>query len=114
RDVHHPLQLAGGRRLQLARSANTAVMTGALDHLRRAPLGPHDPPQTQPLADGGETKPRSQWQLFRRRFARHKAAMAGLFVLVLLAFVCYGAALVAPLERGDQNLGAAGLRRYAE
>ena len=41
--------------------------------------------------EGLSIKPRSQWQLFRRRFLRHKLAMISLLILL---FIC-GAALMA-------------------
>ncbi|MBB5079450.1 ABC transporter permease [Nonomuraea endophytica] len=44
------------------------------------------------------------WQLARRRFLRHRLAVAGLAVLVLLLVGCFGADLIAPYERGAQNL----------
>lgn len=47
---------------------------------------------------------RTQWQLARRRFLRHRLAVAGLTVLVLLLLGCFGADLIAPYERGAQNL----------
>lgn len=47
---------------------------------------------------------RTQWQLARRRFLRHRLAVAGLTVLVLLLIGCFGADLIAPYERGAQNL----------
>ncbi|MFI6744245.1 ABC transporter permease [Nonomuraea sp. NPDC050451] len=47
---------------------------------------------------------RTPWQLARRRFLRHRPAVAGLTVLVLLLLGCFGADLIAPYERGAQNL----------
>ncbi|MFI6909436.1 ABC transporter permease [Nonomuraea sp. NPDC050394] len=44
------------------------------------------------------------WRLARRRFLRHRLAVAGLAVLVLLLLGCFGADLIAPYERGAQNL----------
>lgn len=42
------------------------------------------------------TPPRSQWQLFRRRFFRHKLAMFGLFLLVFLCLAIFLADLWVP------------------
>lgn len=50
------------------------------------------------LVLGAEPVARTQWQLFRRRFFRHKLAMFGLFILVLLAVCCFGARWIAPYE----------------
>lgn len=47
---------------------------------------------------------RSQWALFRRRFLRHKVAIASIFVLVGLAVLCFGAAFFAPYKSTDQDL----------
>ncbi len=43
------------------------------------------------LVPGSEPVARSQWQLFRRRFLHHRAAMFGLIVLVVLSILCFGA-----------------------
>jgi peptide/nickel transport system permease protein len=48
------------------------------------------------LLAGTEAEPKTQWQLFRRRFFHHKLAMLGLFVLVVLCVACFGAGWVAP------------------
>jgi peptide/nickel transport system permease protein len=46
----------------------------------------------------------SQWALFRRRFYRHKVAVASIFVLLLLVILCFGAGFFAPYKSTDQNL----------
>lgn len=56
------------------------------------------------LLEGSAPEARSQWQLFRRKFLRHRAAMAGLVVLVLLCVCCFGASWVAPFPKNAQNL----------
>jgi peptide/nickel transport system permease protein len=48
------------------------------------------------LAVGAEAVPRTQWQLFWRRFFRHKLAVGSLTVLAALCFCCFGARFVAP------------------
>ncbi|MEO3862854.1 ABC transporter permease [Acrocarpospora sp. B8E8] len=50
------------------------------------------------------TPERTQWQRARRRFLRHRLAVAGLTVLTVLLICCFGADVVAPYERGVQNL----------
>ena len=50
------------------------------------------------------TPPRTQWQLARRRFLRHKLAVAGLTVLVVLLVCCFGAGWIAPFARNAQDL----------
>jgi peptide/nickel transport system permease protein len=47
---------------------------------------------------------RSQWQLFWRRFLRHRMAVVSMLVLAGLIFVCFGAGLVAPYEKNQQDL----------
>lgn len=54
-------------------------------------------PHAEPIA-------RSQWQLFRRRFLKHKAALVSIGVLVLLFVVCFGARFFAPYDPNQQNL----------
>ncbi len=53
---------------------------------------------------GAEPPPRSQWQLFRRRFLRHRMATLSLVVLVLLYVACFTAHLWAPYPPNDQDL----------
>jgi peptide/nickel transport system permease protein len=48
------------------------------------------------LIQGAEPVARTQWQLFRRRFFRHRLAMLGLFILIVLCVVVFGANFVAP------------------
>lgn len=52
----------------------------------------------------------SQWSQIRRRFFRHRLAVSGLVVLLLLAIACYGAPLLAPYPENLQDLllGATG------
>ena len=56
------------------------------------------------LVAGAEPVPRTQWDLFRRRFFRHKAALLSLFVLGFMCFVTFGAGLVAPNGPNDQDI----------
>jgi peptide/nickel transport system permease protein len=62
------------------------------------------PPDDADLIEGVAPEPTTQWQLFRRKFVRHKGAMIGLAVLALLMFACYGATWVAPYPKGQQDL----------
>jgi peptide/nickel transport system permease protein len=50
------------------------------------------------LLQGTETIARTQWQLFRRRFFRHRLAMLGLFILVAMIAVCFLADWISPLK----------------
>lgn len=61
-------------------------------------LGPEE------IAPGPVTVSRSQWQLFRQRFFKHRIAVVSLAVLVLLIVACFGADLIAPYERNQQDL----------
>jgi peptide/nickel transport system permease protein len=58
----------------------------------------------QALAGAAEAKPRTQWQLFRRRFFRHKLAVISLLVLIALAFCCFFADIVAPYPKNKTNI----------
>ena len=67
------------------------------------------PPRTAGGAEyelQGEPEPeaRSQWQLFRRRFLRHRMAMLSLVILVGLIVACFGAEWLAPYEKNEQDL----------
>jgi peptide/nickel transport system permease protein len=55
------------------------------------------PPGVEPVA-------RSNWQLFRRRFFRHKLAVAAIIILVLMIVVCFGASWLAPYPKNQTNL----------
>ena len=55
------------------------------------------PPGVEPVA-------RSNWELFRRRFFRHKLAVVGLVLLVFLIVVCFGAHWIAPYPKNKTNL----------
>jgi peptide/nickel transport system permease protein len=74
------------------------------------PIGPSEllPPATTVLA--ADAPHRSPAQLFWRRFTRHKLALASIVVLLLLGAACFGASLVAPFARDQQDLtlGAVG------
>jgi peptide/nickel transport system permease protein len=50
------------------------------------------------------TPPRSQWQLFRRRFFRHKLAMFGLALLVILCLGIFFADLWVPEDPLEQDI----------
>lgn len=79
-------------------------MTADVTTLARSDGQGEEPPAA--LEGAPEAKPRSQWQLFRRRFVRHRLAMVGTVLLLLLFIVCFGARWIAPYERNSQNLGA--------
>jgi len=51
-----------------------------------------------------EPQPRSQWQLFRRRFFKHRAALIGGVLLILLFVACFGAKYIAPYPKNHQDL----------
>lgn len=55
------------------------------------------------LAGMPEPEPLSQWQLFRRRFKRHKLAVVSLFVLLILFGLCYGVRWITPFEPGESG-----------
>jgi len=71
-----------------------------------APLG--SPVAIEPMSmlpiEQREPTPRSQWQLFRRRFLRHRLAVAGVVVLILLIVFCFGAKYFAPYDKNHQDL----------
>ncbi len=55
-------------------------------------------------ATHAEPVARSQWALFRRRFLRHKVAIASIVVLLVLVVLCFGADFFAPKSNTDQDL----------
>ena len=48
------------------------------------------------LVPGAEPEAQTQWQLVRRRFLRHKAAVISLVVLIIIFVLCFGAKWIAP------------------
>lgn len=73
---------------------------------------PSEAPSPTPTAAGEEyelqgapePEARSQWQLFLRRFLRHRMAVLSLFILVGLMVACFGAEWLAPFEKNQQDL----------
>src|SRR5437899_8699568 len=62
-----------------------------------------------PGAPGGlglaeDAPARSQWELFWRRFLRHRMAVVSTIVLVLIIVACFGASWLAPYPKNKQNL----------
>ena len=56
------------------------------------------------LPPGAEPIPRTQWQLFRRRFFKHRLAVASIVVLAILMIACFGAPWLAPFPQNKQDL----------
>ena len=54
------------------------------------------PEEETALLAGAAPVARTQWQLFRRRFFRHRLAMFGLLILVVMCVCTFGASWVAP------------------
>jgi peptide/nickel transport system permease protein len=73
-----------------------------------SPVSPLGVPSLPEPMTAAPTEPepvaRSQWQLFRRRFFKHRMAVLGLIVLILLYIVCFGAKYFAFYDRNHQNL----------
>jgi peptide/nickel transport system permease protein len=55
------------------------------------------------LLQGTEAVARTQWQMFRHRFFRHKLAILGLLILLGLLVFCFGARWLAPYKN-EPNL----------
>ena len=65
----------------------------------------HRPPLEDPtVRRRNEPVARTNWQLFRRRFFRHRLALVSIAVLVILMIACYGAPWLAPHKQNVQNL----------
>jgi ABC-type dipeptide/oligopeptide/nickel transport system permease subunit len=81
-----------------------------------APLMPAEEAQAAAAAravedterEGLEVKPLSQWDLAKRRFLRHKLAMASLIVLVLIFLAAIFAGFLTPYEYDQINLNDPG------
>ncbi len=75
--------------------------------------GPQDLPSANvDLSDGADQLPsnvveveaRSQWQLFRRKFFRHKLAMGSLVFLILIVVAAFNAERIAPYSYDEINV----------
>jgi peptide/nickel transport system permease protein len=60
------------------------------------------------LIAGAEAVPRTQWQLFRRRFLRHRLAVVSLVILVLLTIACFGSHWIAPYKTTEIDISTLG------
>ncbi|MDP9405349.1 MAG: ABC transporter permease [Actinomycetota bacterium] len=69
-----------------------------------SPAVTDDDPDTALYREGLEVKALSQWQLFRRKFFRHKAAMVSLVVLVTVFTAALLAETIAPYGYEDLDL----------
>src|SRR5438270_5075765 len=63
----------------------------------------------EPRAPGGlgvgeDGLVRSQWQLFWRRFLRHRMAVVSVVTLLLIMVACFGASWLAPFPKNHQDL----------
>jgi peptide/nickel transport system permease protein len=70
-------------------------------HVVESPMSPSSATSHQPPATIDSL---SQWQLIRLRFARHRLAVAGFFVLIVLYAMALFAECVAPMGRETRNL----------
>jgi peptide/nickel transport system permease protein len=61
-------------------------------------------PEGGPALGATEPVARTNWQLFRRRFFRHRLALISITILLLLAIACYGATWLAPHKQNAQDL----------
>ncbi len=60
--------------------------------------------QVASYSDGSEVAARSQWQLFRRKFFRHKLAMGSLVYLAIVVIAAVNAETVAPYAYDEINV----------
>ncbi len=68
------------------------------------PMLPGDVTPAGEIHDPHEPPARSQWQLVRRRFFRHRIAVAAGVVLIILIVLCFGASKFAPYPKNHQDL----------
>ena len=61
-------------------------------------------PIVEPALVAREPEARSNWQLFRRRFLRHRMALVSIAILAILMIACFGAPWLAPHKQNAQDL----------
>lgn len=72
--------------------------------------GPADPTALSAVYEQGlQIEARSQWQLARRRFFRHKLAMSSIVVLLLIFSAAIFAPKITPYEYSEQNFESASI-----
>jgi peptide/nickel transport system permease protein len=62
------------------------------------------PPEIDAEPAAFEPVARSNWQIFRRRFIRHRLALISIAILGILMIACYGATWLAPHKQNAQDL----------
>jgi ABC-type dipeptide/oligopeptide/nickel transport system permease subunit len=75
-------------------------------------LGPRSPSNgadgaIDGYSDGTAVKARSQWQMFRTKFFRHKLAMSSLLYLIIVTVAAFNAATIAPYAYDEINVAMA-------
>ena len=75
-----------------------------LDVPTEAPTPPHSAGAEYELQGVPEPEARSQWQLFIRRFMRHRMAVLSLLLLFGIFVLCFGAKWLAPFDQNEQDL----------
>jgi ABC-type dipeptide/oligopeptide/nickel transport system permease subunit len=75
-------------------------------------LGPQSPSNGADEAidgysDGTSVKARSQWQMFRTKFFRHKLAMSSLLYLIIVTVAAFNAATIAPYAYDEIDVAMA-------
>ena len=60
--------------------------------------------ETEEQLDAGAAGALSQWQLIRRRFSKHKLAVASVYVLALMYFVAIFAEFIAPYPPNARHI----------
>lgn len=88
----------------LAGGAPSELLPRAAAELGRLEAPGIEGEEARELAESYAPEHRSQWDLFRRRFLRHRVAIVSIGVLVLLCVACFGARFFAPYEPTDQDL----------
>ena len=76
------------------------------EHITDVADEPIPPPEEAELdlVPGAEPEAQTQWQLVRKRFFRHKAAVVSLVVLATVFVACFGAKWIAPFPKNQQDL----------
>ena len=86
-----------------AESETVAPLEQTIDGMLPAPAGVLD----STVEAGLEIKARSQWSYARRRFIRHRLAMAGLIGLVIIFGAGVFANFIAPYSYSEIKIGRA-------
>lgn len=107
-DAPQPPPSGPGRQSAADLGDPTSARTPSAEEVAAGREPKHPGEEHSGYSDGTDVAARSQWQLFRRKFLRHKLAMGSLLFLALVVFAAWNVNLLTPYEYDQPNVLMAG------